>query len=261
MPPLGAPTPLALLELDLTASVGVKGKNRPADVLHVQDALNAIPASQGTPSTLLHPDGIAGRKTCDAIQMFQLKHFGWKLADGRIDPGGATAQCVSALLETCGSSRWNVRRSEAATPALTNLGDVRTVNSNDRLFMFTDVTGVHAALYHFRPVGDQHARRAEDMPLLDERFEHEPFETDCRCSPYAFVGDATYTEFSPDVNHALIQLTVEPIIPQVSAGPLRLSIRHQWIHPMVTAGASITLVGVLSFVRDESLGERKRPRR
>jgi len=35
-------------------------------------------------------DGICGRKTIRAIQTFQLHHFGWRGADGRVDPYGPT---------------------------------------------------------------------------------------------------------------------------------------------------------------------------
>jgi hypothetical protein len=41
---------------------------------------------QGGPQPLLEVDGICGKKTRSAIQRFQLHHFGWSGADGRVDP-------------------------------------------------------------------------------------------------------------------------------------------------------------------------------
>jgi len=49
---------------------------------------------------LLKVDSICGEKTKKAIQMFQLKHFGWKLADGRVDP---YKQTIAKLNELVGS--------------------------------------------------------------------------------------------------------------------------------------------------------------
>jgi hypothetical protein len=46
---------------------------------------------EGGPITLV-VDGICGSKTKKAIHEFQLKHFGWKGADGRVDPGKQSFQ-------------------------------------------------------------------------------------------------------------------------------------------------------------------------
>lgn len=75
----------------LTASVGrMGGVNRPDDVTKVQRLLNRVPVTEGGPKVPLAVDGICGPKTINAIQTFQLRHFGWKGADGRVDPHGPT---------------------------------------------------------------------------------------------------------------------------------------------------------------------------
>lgn len=75
----------------ITASVGrMGGVNRPDDVKKVQRLLNKVPPTEGGPKVLLAVDGICGPKTISAIQTFQLHHFGWKGADGRVDPYGPT---------------------------------------------------------------------------------------------------------------------------------------------------------------------------
>jgi hypothetical protein len=66
------------------------GKNHPDDVVTVQQLLNQVPPHQGGLPKPLDVDGLCGPKTIDAIQKFQLHHFGWKGADGRVDPGGPT---------------------------------------------------------------------------------------------------------------------------------------------------------------------------
>jgi hypothetical protein len=75
----------------ISASVGrMGGVNHPDDVKTVQQLLNKVPAHSGGPAPPLDPDGKCGPKTIAAIQNFQLKHFGWKGADGRVDPNGPT---------------------------------------------------------------------------------------------------------------------------------------------------------------------------
>jgi hypothetical protein len=65
-------------------------ENLPSDVRTVQELLNNVPQSEGGPKVPLIVDGICGTKTKSTIQDFQLHHFGWQLADGRVDPNGPT---------------------------------------------------------------------------------------------------------------------------------------------------------------------------
>jgi Putative peptidoglycan binding domain len=69
---------------------GIKARNLYDDVVTIQELLNDISIENGGPNPPLKVDGVCGHKTKTAIQNFQLKHFGWKLADARVDPGGAT---------------------------------------------------------------------------------------------------------------------------------------------------------------------------
>lgn len=70
----------------IAASVGIKGVNKADDVRTIQQALNDVPPGQGRPTLALVVDGLCGPRTKDTIQKFQVKHFGWKFADGRVDP-------------------------------------------------------------------------------------------------------------------------------------------------------------------------------
>lgn len=75
----------------ISASVGrMGGRNLPDDVRTVQELLNEVPATSGGPAPPLVPDSLCGPKTIGAIQTFQLHHFGFSGADGRVDPGGRT---------------------------------------------------------------------------------------------------------------------------------------------------------------------------
>ena len=75
----------------ISASVGrLGGVNRPDDVRTVQQLLNQVPLTAGGPKPPLDPDGKCGPKTITAIQTFQIHHFGWPGADGRVDPNGRT---------------------------------------------------------------------------------------------------------------------------------------------------------------------------
>jgi hypothetical protein len=87
------------MALTITAPVGMtaKARNLPGDTRVVQQLLNGVTTTNGGPAVKLVVDGICGPKTQNAIQQFQLKHFGLKLADGRVDPGGQTLAKLNAL--------------------------------------------------------------------------------------------------------------------------------------------------------------------
>jgi hypothetical protein len=85
----------------ISASVGLGGANRPADVTLVQRLLNAVPTAKGGPIPSLEVDGLCGPKTCGAIKQFQTaSQVGF--ADSRIDPGFKTEQALLALLDALG---------------------------------------------------------------------------------------------------------------------------------------------------------------
>jgi peptidoglycan hydrolase-like protein with peptidoglycan-binding domain len=81
----------------ISASVGRGGVNRSNDVRIIQAALNKISPKSGGPAKPLAEDGICGPKTIEAIQKFQLHHFGWQGADGRVDPDGPTLAKLNQL--------------------------------------------------------------------------------------------------------------------------------------------------------------------
>jgi hypothetical protein len=74
---------------NISAPVGRGGKNKPEDVLAVQNALNKK-AKAG-----LKADGKCGPKTIAAIEAFQ-KGIGMPRPDGRIDPGRGTARALAS---------------------------------------------------------------------------------------------------------------------------------------------------------------------
>ncbi len=92
-----------LITIDLPVGLGPKAKNLPADVLTIQKALNRIPLKDGGPDKPVPETGTLTNKQSDptitAIQKFQIKHFGWPGADGRVDPApGATLARINQLL-------------------------------------------------------------------------------------------------------------------------------------------------------------------
>jgi len=82
----------------ISASVGVNGRNFSDDVIKIQEALNKVPQNQGGTLPLLVVDGICGSKTNNAIRNFQLHHFGFSGADGRIDPDKQTIIKLNQVL-------------------------------------------------------------------------------------------------------------------------------------------------------------------
>jgi hypothetical protein len=88
----------------ITESVGrMGGKNRPDDVLTVKKLLNGVGAAKGGPAPPLALTPVCDQKTIDAIQKFQLHHFGWSGADGRVDPDGQTLAKLNELSGSPGS--------------------------------------------------------------------------------------------------------------------------------------------------------------
>jgi len=87
-------------QVTLVASVGNHGTNREDDTRKIQRALNEVPADQGRAVPLLVVDGKCGAKTIKAIQMYQLKHFGWGGADGLVEPNKRT---IAKLNEDTGA--------------------------------------------------------------------------------------------------------------------------------------------------------------
>jgi hypothetical protein len=144
----------------ITASVGrMGGVNRTDDVRTVQNLLNNVPASSGGPTPRLDPDGKCGSLTIGAIQKFQLANFGWKGADGRVDPNGPTHIMLNAFdtpiplpvppppppptLAT--STRFVVHRMGSAS----SFGP----NDEDWFFQFVDMTNGLIGVYWLHPSG------------------------------------------------------------------------------------------------------------
>jgi hypothetical protein len=96
--------------VEISATVGMRGVNRPVDVGAIQDALNRIPVPDGGPSPPLEVDSKCGPLTERAIQTFQLRHFGWAGADGRVDPGKQTLAKINEILgRTGGGPRTTIK--------------------------------------------------------------------------------------------------------------------------------------------------------
>lgn len=110
----------------ISASVGRQaGKNRADDVITIQQLLDQVPLDSGGPVPALKVDGICGPKTGDAIQKFQLKHFGWKLADGRVDPGGPTLEKLNEFDTPAPGSQVCVLVAPCPPDALFNPGPMK----------------------------------------------------------------------------------------------------------------------------------------
>jgi peptidoglycan hydrolase-like protein with peptidoglycan-binding domain len=93
-------------DITIERSVGQGGANQSNDVFKIQYALDQVAPIDGGPTPPLKVDGLCGPKTIKAIRDFQMKHFGWQGADGRIDPGRQTL----AML--------NLKRNRNTTPHL-----------------------------------------------------------------------------------------------------------------------------------------------
>lgn len=97
-PPLAEPAPVPLRRVRaavaITGSVGRGGLNLPADARLVQQLLNEAGARDGGGAPLM-VDGVVGPKTLAAILDYQRRRR-LPVADGRVDPGGATFRSLVA---------------------------------------------------------------------------------------------------------------------------------------------------------------------
>ncbi len=100
--PLQHPNGYSPGKIEIVKSVGIKGVNQNPDVRTIQQALNDVPPGQGRPNVPLKVDGICGPRTKDSIQGFQVKHFGWKGADGRVDPYYKTIAKINEVIPGSG---------------------------------------------------------------------------------------------------------------------------------------------------------------
>lgn len=116
---------------------GVKALNRCDDVRTIQEMLNAISPDNGGAKPHLKVDGKCGDKTKGAFQHFQLRHFGWELADGRVDPGGPT--WIRTTVVPCTFSRLR-EISHCLLPPKFTLRGVGPSSSRLRLWPFSSWT-------------------------------------------------------------------------------------------------------------------------
>src|SRR5262249_2576034 len=85
--------------MEIKASVGQNGVNRPSDVQLVQDLLNAVPPERGGADPELKGDGLCEPKTKAAILKFQLQNGSPGFADGRVDPKHQTLAKLNELAD------------------------------------------------------------------------------------------------------------------------------------------------------------------
>lgn len=129
--------------------VGAGGSNLHQDVVTVQELLNGVSPDNGGAKPVLKVDGIAGPKTRNAIQVFQLKHFGWKLADARVDPDGATLRKLNELSVGPTSNTFMVHQFKRE-------GFLRRDRPGDWFFLIEQVGNIHPfpqALFWFGALG------------------------------------------------------------------------------------------------------------
>jgi len=106
------------IEIKILFSVGgMGGRNLPNDVITIQQALNNVWPVSGGPSPSLVVDSICGQKTINAIKKFQIHHFGWSGADGRVDPTGQTLRKLNEIH----NSDHNIHPNKQALPDHTTM--------------------------------------------------------------------------------------------------------------------------------------------
>ena len=80
-------------------SVGASGSNKKIDVKIIQAALNLSQSATFQLNKNLTVDGSMGKKTIEAIELFQHKIVGMEKPDGRIDPNGRSLARLKESLQ------------------------------------------------------------------------------------------------------------------------------------------------------------------
>lgn len=141
----------------ISAPVGINSPNYSSDVKTIQELINKVPPNEGglTPDKKLVVDGACGPKTRDAIQKFQLKHFGWSGADGKVEPNRQTLAKLNTFDKSPGGSAppppppppKPQSKSKQFLLQFVNKGNVIGVMMKDRYLLATLVPTQEQAIY------------------------------------------------------------------------------------------------------------------
>jgi len=211
----------------VSASVGIRGRNIAADVKTIQELLNGVAPADGGPQPILKVDGLCGPKTEKAIQEFQLRHFGWKGADGRVDPNGQTLAKLNELnAQPILTSSFSVTQCQLR-------GTLRRANPPDWFLLIEPIPTPfrgrfgQAGLYWFGPAGAfspaQHPLRAEFIGRpIQSLSSYRPVTLDALAGPAQWeqlkgmTGDTFDTLKRPSLFETSMRIGMDPNEP---AGP------------------------------------------
>lgn len=141
------------MAITISNLVGPKpqGVNLPEDVLKIKKSLNQISIANGglleaLPNLKLdETNGIFDQKLLEAIQRFQIRHFGWNGADGKIFPNSITIGKINELSPQ--------EEKPAETEAKTNIfflmiSPATFLTSGDQIYLkFDDIQNRQSAKY------------------------------------------------------------------------------------------------------------------
>lgn len=218
----------------ITASVGVGGFNRPADVATVQDLLNLVPSAKGGPSKFLNVDGLCFGGSQTAIKHFQRVGLGMAVPDGRVDPNGATLRSLQTF-EKLGSTKFTVARWE-----LRKLPQGRDAASIDRFYEIAQLGVRRRMIYFLSLKGDRFKNPFETMATIGgQPGEATPFSTRVVHSIAGFQSnDALDSEISATPTSVRIALSLT--LPNEA---LNILVNHRWIIPSSQPGVQGNLRG------------------
>lgn len=223
----------------ISASVGrMGGVNRPDDVTTVQELLNQVPTNSGGAAPPLRPDGLCGNKTIRAIQEFQLHHFGWSGADGKVNPDGETLRKLNEFDTGVTSTRptsinFQIRLVEMDLPRVVGRPPLDRRNLFlQKVFQIVDLANALTAFYL---QGEDTLRRVRShfrLLRIVRRARFSPFVTPEAVSATSFAGEC--------ITHSIVtrpgRTTVRLFLPRIEGQLVNLSLFFEGFRDDATVG-------------------------
>lgn len=221
--------------------VGENGHNEFLDSRTVQELLLFVPIIEGGPG-LLVVDGICGPKTKRAIKDFQLKQWGWRFADGRVDPDKRTFQKLKEYESQNGVFAFTICRLEYSP-----LPEPRTFKTPDKFYLIEG--GSNSTIYCWTPEGKPKPEKIEIMKAQSSRQRFGFTTTEPRTTMLFQTRFCLHSESTGDIDGGSLDRGHFWITNDQNWELVSINWRHKWDSPAAHAFITPNERGVFHIVK------------